>query len=191
MCHGKLNAWSIVSVYTNSMVLVPTEYIRSLETAPCKVIRILESGKFLLVEYGVSGIHLKESRIPLPIWIRNPESRGPFLKSPDNFSGRIKAVLCLLCLPSRRKFQWYNDSTSYWLRSNIDQFVSWELRYGSTCFDFKICPWTRKVTGPFKKRTPGERWREYRIQDRLGLPNKGMKVRKKKNQGIEIVRKHL
>ena len=48
------------------------------------------SGKFLLVEYVILGIHFKESGIPLTIWIWNPVSgiQNPgasFFKSPDNF----------------------------------------------------------------------------------------------------------
>ena len=34
-------------------------------------------------------------------------------------------------------------------------FVSWEVCYCSTGFDHKMCPRTRKVTGPFEKRAPG------------------------------------
>ena len=86
------------------------------------------SGKFLLVEYVILGIHFKESGIPLTIWIWNPVSgiRNPgasFFKSPDTFSSLGTVFL-------------------------FNRF------------------WTRKVSGPFERRTSGERV-EYRIQLRL------------------------
>ena len=76
------------------------------------------SGKFLLVEYVILGIHFKESGIPLTIWIWNPGAS--FFKSPDNFSSLGTVSLF-------KRF------------------------------------WTRKVSGPFERRTSGERV-EYRIQ---------------------------
>ena len=59
----------------------PGELGNGLSFGPCKGIRIPESGKLLLVESGIQQIlaveyriQLKESRIPLTIRIRNPDS---------------------------------------------------------------------------------------------------------------------
>ena len=40
--------------------------------------------------------------------------------------------------------------------AKIEWFVSWQLYYYSTGFDFKIYLLTRKVTGPFENQAPGD-----------------------------------
>ena len=81
------------------------------------------------------------------------------------------------------------------LSVNEAKLTCLEIAYHSIGFDFKICLWARKVTGPFEKRTLGHKVktsvldgvRDQRMRKRLQISSAGHLVKSVRRRHIIIL----
>ena len=85
--------------------------------------------------------------------------RGPYLESHGNFSGPGQLFfVCRVCIQDQSFNNFENGTMKLSLNeAKTDWFLSWELWYYSTGFNFKIRLRARKDIGPFEKCAPSEK----------------------------------